>query len=103
MPDLWVMESDGGNPRRITEDSDKEWLACWSADPGFLYFGKYKGGIHLNYRIPMSDSGESTGPPELWARLPEELQFGQWFDVAKDSVLTSEEEHESDIWMLIFR
>ena len=38
MSDLWVVESDGGNPRRITENPVTEWLACWSADPAFLYF-----------------------------------------------------------------
>jgi Tol biopolymer transport system component len=98
---LWVVEEDGSNPRRVTNDSARETYPAWSSKPGDLYY--------------VSNRDES---PDLWrarfdertgalSSAPERLTRG-WFGAPVQLAAARERErlafvHEVDLsqtWVL---
>jgi len=50
--DVWVVDVQGGAPRRLTEDGQMDWVTTWSPDGEFLYVNSDRAG---------------TGKPELYS------------------------------------
>ena len=50
--DVWAVDVDGTNNRRITFHEDPDWAPCFSPDGGSIYFVSTRGGFQNIWRIP---------------------------------------------------
>ena len=58
---VYVIESDGGSPTRLTADDENEAAASWSFDGRWIYFSSNKAGSAQIWRIRVPERG--TAPP----------------------------------------
>jgi Tol biopolymer transport system component len=65
--DLWIVDTNGGKPRRLTTDDEVDFDPAWSSDGRHVYFSSYRQGtlalwrVALDGRAPLRLSGGS-GP-----------------------------------------
>jgi Tol biopolymer transport system component len=97
---LWITTPDGHDPHQLTSGPGNQRTASWSRDGRFLYFIKNQGSV---WRLPMDPaSGQSTGPPQLWAEFPKTKIAWNSLAVAKDQIVISVTEEASDLYLLEF-
>jgi eukaryotic-like serine/threonine-protein kinase len=60
---LWVVPTHGGQPARVTHDAYLNQSPEWTTDGKGLLFTSDRGGGRDVYQIPISASGEPSGPP----------------------------------------
>jgi serine/threonine protein kinase/Tol biopolymer transport system component len=53
-PQIYVIRSDGGAPRQITNDSKRNFLASWSRDGRWIYFASDRSGRVETWRAPFA-------------------------------------------------
>jgi Tol biopolymer transport system component len=102
-PDLGVSSVDGKDKYRLTDDPAAEWLAGWSENPSFIYYGRMMENGHKEvYRIAMDDNGRPKSQPELWMVFPPPVMLRQFMDFHTNRALGAVYEAESDIVLLEF-
>jgi eukaryotic-like serine/threonine-protein kinase len=57
-PDIFVISTEGGRQRRLTEDPAEDILPKWSRDGQWIYFGSNRGGSAQIWKMP-ADGGEA--------------------------------------------
>ena len=98
--DLWITTPDGHDPHQLTFGPGNQRTASWSRDGRFLYFVKDQRSV---WRLPMDPaSGQSAGPPQLWAEFPKTKIAWDSLAVAKDQIVISVTEEASDWYLLEF-
>lgn len=60
MTDLYVIDRDGGSPRRLTQDTADDSAPAWSRDDRHVYFSSRRGGASRIWRIAASGSASTT-------------------------------------------
>jgi Tol biopolymer transport system component len=61
--DLWTVAADGGDPVRVTDDTETDWSPFWSPDGEWLYFVSDRGGSPDLWRVSIDErSGKLGGP-----------------------------------------
>ncbi len=55
--DLYIVNVEGGNPRRLTTHPDVDWLAAWSRDGEWIYFASHRTGKSQVWKIKPDGSG----------------------------------------------
>lgn len=102
-PDLYVTTPDGDDIYRLTDDPAPEWLAGWSADPSFIYYGRLTDrGDKALYRVAMDASGRPTSAPELWIAPEQGIYVRQRLDFHGNRALGAVYEARSDICLVEF-
>jgi Tol biopolymer transport system component len=103
MPNLYVSTVDGEKTWRLTDDPAQEWLAGWSENPSYVYYGRMKeNGDKDVYRIAMDDDGRPKSAPELWMAFPESVRLSQFLDFHADRAIGAIDEAKSDICLIEF-
>jgi hypothetical protein len=66
-PEIYVMDSDGGNPRRLTFSPSGDWRPAWLPDSTHLVFVSDRGGNNDIYQlaVPAPGSAPPASEPEL--------------------------------------
>lgn len=62
-PDIWVVNADGGAPRRITSGADEDVVPSWSRDGKWIYFASNRSGQFQIWKAPAA--GESPSRPAV--------------------------------------
>ena len=98
--DLWTVNADGSDARRLTSMPGNERTASWHPRLPFIYFGGPGFGV---WRVPVDAAGRATGEPRPWLTMNGRLQAdGDDLDFTSDgkSVLISLRERAADIWLI---
>ena len=102
-PDLYVATIDGNDIYRLTDDPAPEWLAGWSSNPSFVYYGRMEENGDKNvYRIAMDDTGRPKSDPELWMAYTQSTRLQQFLDFQNDRAVGAIWESGSDICLIEF-
>jgi tricorn protease-like protein len=64
--DLWVMNADGTDPRRLTDHPADDWMASWSPDGERIVFASERSGSYQLWTVD-ADGGEPVGITDLAA------------------------------------
>ena len=98
--DLWIIDSDGSNPRRITTSSALERQAAWAPDQSALFFVDDFQDI---WRVPLDGDANPGGVAELWFDLPTGFGVGEdGLDLRPGRLLIAVEQFAGDIWVVDF-
>jgi Tol biopolymer transport system component len=99
--DLWIVNADGKNPRRLTSFPGTERGTAWSPDGTLLYFVRDHRSV---WRLPMDPaSGNPTGKAKLWAEFPKAGIDRGSIGVSKDQVVLGLSYQETcDLWLVEF-
>ena len=98
--DLWVIDADGSDPRRITSSPALERQAAWAPDQSSLY---YVDDVQDVWRIPLDADASPSSPPERWFELPPGYGAGEdGLDLRLGRLLIAVEEFAGDIWVVEF-
>jgi Tol biopolymer transport system component len=57
--DVYLVEADGGRPRRLTHEPSDDYPASWSRDGNWIYFGSDRSGRKQIWKVP-ADGGEAV-------------------------------------------
>jgi Tol biopolymer transport system component len=57
--DIYLVRSDGGNPRLLTSETSVDILPSWSRDGGWIYFGSDRSGTWQVWKAP-SEGGQAV-------------------------------------------
>jgi Tol biopolymer transport system component len=57
--DVYVVPAEGGTPKRLTDWPSRDWVASWSRDGKWIYFGSTKTGVWEIWKIP-ADGGDAV-------------------------------------------
>jgi len=102
-PDLYVASIDGEDIYRLTDDPAHEWLAGWSSNPSYVYYGRMAGcGSKEVYRIAMNEMARPTSAPELWMAFTGPIRLQQFMDFHDDRAVGAILEERSDICLIEF-
>jgi Tol biopolymer transport system component len=102
-PDLYVTTANGDDIYRLTDDPAHEWLAGWSSNPSFIYYGRItETGDKDVYRIAMDDSARPKSDPEFWMAFTKPTRLRQFLDFHNDRALGAIVELGSDICLIEF-
>jgi Tol biopolymer transport system component len=55
--DLYIINVEGGNPKRLTTHPDVDWLSAWSKDGEWIYFASHRTGQNQIWKIKPDGSG----------------------------------------------
>ena len=72
--DIWVMQSDGKNPLRLTSDSGFDGYPLWSQDGRKIYYSS----VQSSSPTLMAMSADGIGTPELLLRSNTRIQADSW-------------------------
>ena len=97
--DLWVADSEGKNPRRLTSDPGNERGARWSPDGKYIYYVKDYRGV---WRLPVDADARPTGLAERWAEFPKTRIDTHALAPARDGFVIALTEEASDLWLVEF-
>lgn len=50
--DIYVIDAEGGTPRRVTTDNSQEVMPSWSRDGRWIYFTSNRGGSFEIWKVP---------------------------------------------------
>lgn len=93
--EIYVMQADGGNPRRLTESPGIDMRPAWSADGEQLAFTSMRDG---NYEIyAMQADGSNL---RRVTNHPERDDFAQWHPDGKHLLTISEREGAFDLYLM---
>ena len=81
--DLYIVNVEGGNPRRLTTHPDVDWLAAWSKDGEWIYFASHRTGKNQVWKIKPDGSGLKQ-LTQNGGFAPWESPDGQYIYYAKD-------------------
>jgi len=87
--DLFIINVEGGKPRRLTTDPDVDWFPAWSKDGDWIYFASHRTGENQVWKIKPDGSGLKR-LTQNGGFAPLESPNGKYIYYAKDrSYLTS--------------
>ncbi len=81
--DLYIVNVEGGNPRRLTTHPDVDWLSAWSRDGEWIYFASHRTGKNQLWKIKPDGSGIKQ-LTQNGGLAPWESPDGQYIYYAKD-------------------
>jgi Tol biopolymer transport system component/serine/threonine protein kinase len=82
-PDIWIVDANGGTPRRITTDPSYETLLSWAADGRSLYMMSDRTGDWEIWSIPI-EGGTATRVTQGGGLRAQESADGQYLYYAND-------------------
>ena len=82
-PDIWIVDANGGTPRRLTTDPSYETLLSWAADGSSLYAMSDRTGAWEVWSIPV-DGGAATRVTQGGGLRAQESADGQFLYYAND-------------------
>jgi len=98
--DIWVIDADGSNARRVIQGPTHERQPTWASDQRALF---YRDDFQELWRVALDADANPVGAPERFLTLPPRQRVGEGgFDVRGDRLLLAVEELASDIWLLEF-
>ncbi|OVE80079.1 hypothetical protein BVY01_00880 [bacterium I07] len=83
--DIYVIPSEGGEPKRITP-SDKDDTVCWwSKDGKWIFFTSNRSGNWEIWKIPPDGSGSATQVTQAGGYAPQVSNDGRWLYYTKET------------------
>jgi Tol biopolymer transport system component len=82
-PDVWIVDANGGTPRRLTTDPSYETLLSWAADGRSLYVMSDRTGDWEVWNVPI-DGGTATRVTQGGGLRAQESADGQFLFYAND-------------------
>lgn len=98
--DLWVVNADGSQPRRLTDLPGNERTAAWHPRLRFVYFRDEAGAI---WRVAVDSDGRPTAAPRIWMTLSGRIHVASdGIDFSRDGerLLVTLRERGSDLWLI---
>ncbi|HZI66906.1 MAG TPA: protein kinase [Thermoanaerobaculia bacterium] len=93
--DLWVVSSDGGTPKRLTDDSDIDYQAAWSPDGKWIAYGSGTA-AHFDLKVVAAEEGapHRVDSGTSWVLRP------AWSADGRSLVYSGEREGLVSVWRL---
>jgi len=93
--DLWVVSSDGGSPKRLTDDSDIDYQPSWSPDGRWIAYGSGTA-AHFDLRVVPAGGGapRRVDSGTSWVLRP------AWSSDGRSLIYSGEREGLVSVWRL---
>lgn len=90
--EIYVVPATGGDPVRITNHPESDYVPTWSRDGDWIYFASGRSGAPQLWKAPSAGGGEATLVMEETALYGHETADGKWLYYA------TSRSQESEIW-----
>ena len=102
--EIYVMDADGGNQQRLTNNPDNDWNPSWSPDGKRIVFRSNRDGhVHVIHGIPTSEIYVMDADGGNQQRLTENRVYDyspSWSPDGKRIAFTSERDGNSEIYVM---